>query len=253
MPPKPHSLFIIHAAWPVNFNHSLPSFEPSITGLVALIQFANTTPLKPHLHYVWSISSVISKFISSPVAERIITSLPSPLPNGYAESKHISELLLAYAADKLHISVSVSRVGQIVGAVEQSGLWNLTEWFPGLVLCSLHLCAIPESLGEMNRIDFVPVDLLAGILVEFAAKEEVDRGGWHSVFHPVHPHPTTWSTVRPWVISALGYYTEKELKVVSGNEWLDLVRKVSPYHLIFIQLASETNSRRRTWKMMLEF
>jgi hypothetical protein len=87
---------------------------------------------------------------------------------------------------------------------------------------------ISYTTGEMNRIDWVPVDLLAGILVEFAAKEEVDRGeDGIRVFRPVHPHPTTWSTVRPWVISALKCYTEKELKVVSSNEWVDLVIKVS--------------------------
>ena len=106
----------------------------------------------------------------------------------------------------------------------------------------------------MNRIDWVPVDLLAGILVDFGANEEVDRGEYGiRVFHPVHPHPATWSTVRPWVISAHKYYTEKKLKMVSGKEWADLVRKVSLQHLIFIQLISETNARRRLWKMMPEF
>jgi aryl carrier-like protein len=117
---------IIHSAWPVNFNIPLSAFEPSIHGLVSLIDFAGSSDLQPHLHFISSISSVMStsKSDGSLVPETVFSSPSIPLVNAYAESKHISELLLDYAQTKYNLSLSFSRVGQVAGAVDAPGLWN---------------------------------------------------------------------------------------------------------------------------------
>jgi len=147
----------------------------------------------------------------------------TPLANAYAESKHVSELLLNYAQAKDNLSLSFSRVGQIAGAVDAPGLWNPAEWFPSLVLSSLHIGALPDSLGHMDRINWVPIDKLAEILLEIATgAASTNQLG---VFHPVHPHATTWSTLRPWVHAALESLTDRSINIIPAREWIELVKK----------------------------
>ncbi|KAL1969206.1 hypothetical protein VTN77DRAFT_460 [Rasamsonia byssochlamydoides] len=152
---------IIHAAWPVNFNLPLDSFRSSLVGLVTLIQFAATGSQKPHLHYISSIGSIPGAATTKEgIPERI---LPSPVPrlNGYSESKYIAELLLAHASSlSPSLSLSLSRVGQVSGVINGPGLWNPQEWFPSLVLTSAHIGALPQSLGAMDQIDWLPIDRL---------------------------------------------------------------------------------------------
>jgi len=222
---------IIHIAWPVNFNIPLSAFQPSLHGLLTIINFAASSVLYPHIHYISSVSSVISS-TSSLVPEQILPSTTTPLPNAYAESKHISELLLSYAARKLHLSTSVARVGQVAGAADAPGLWNPSEWFPSLVISSLHLGVIPDNLGVMNRVDWVPVDRLADILVEISLSASLNNFGNlngvpndSAVFHPIHPYPTTWSAVRPTLLVALNELTGKDVQVITAHKWTESVKK----------------------------
>ncbi|CCD48973.1 hypothetical protein ACHAPC_003801 [Botrytis cinerea] len=100
-------------------------------------------------------------------------------PNGYAESKYISKLLISYASDKFlphGYEFSLTRVGQIAGPVRGKGLWNKTEWFPSLVLSCIHLCSIPSHLGSsLGKIDWVPVDILADIIADLALTNNVQH------------------------------------------------------------------------------
>ncbi|KAM0306993.1 hypothetical protein ABEW05_001438 [Botrytis cinerea] len=100
-------------------------------------------------------------------------------PNGYAESKYISKLLISYASDKFlphGYEFSLARVGQIAGPVRCKGLWNKTEWFPSLVLSCIHLCSIPSYLGSsLRKIDWVPVDILADIIADLALTNNVQH------------------------------------------------------------------------------
>ncbi|KAI9685585.1 MAG: putative NRPS-like protein biosynthetic cluster [Bathelium mastoideum] len=198
---------IIHAAWPVNFNLPLSAFKSSLHGLVMLLEFTASTTSHAHFHFISSISSVMSSEMSdsvdhaSSIPERVLPSPSTPLPNGYAESKHIAELLVDYAHSAKGLSVSFSRVGQISGAVEGPSLWNTTEWFPSLIISSAHLSALPATLGQMDRIDWFPIDLLADVLVEITlaeasvtANDNPDAEGDSyktGVFHLVYPHHAT--------------------------------------------------------------
>lgn len=75
-----------------------------------------------------------------PIAETAVS--PSIAEgSGYAESKWISETLLAAASEITSLrSVSV-RVGQISGGA--SGAWSRLEWFPSLIKSSVKLNALP--------------------------------------------------------------------------------------------------------------
>ncbi|MCJ1466280.1 hypothetical protein MMC07_004899 [Pseudocyphellaria aurata] len=237
-----NATLVIHCAWPVNFNLSVSAFRPQFSALVNLIEFTAHAATSPHLFFISSVSSVLSyQSASLQTPEEIILDNSAPSSTGYAESKYISERLLGYAAQRLSIKSSVARVGQVAGAVKYPGLWNKDEWFPSLVISSLHVGLVPDSLGStFSRIDWVPIDLLAEVIVDLALGIEQTpiQNSSQSVqvnaepprrkvrvFHPLNPHPTTWEAVRPTLIEALSSATGKQLGTVSPDVWLTKVRE----------------------------
>ena len=232
---------VIHNAWPVNFNLPLPAFRPQLDGLVNLISFTAKATTSPQLFFVSSISSVMSYGSSSQtIPEEVISAESAPGPNGYAESKFISERLLDHAARKLSIDTTVARAGQIAGPVHHAGIWNKAEWFPSLVISSLYVGAIPDSLGTtLGNIDWVPIDDLAEVLVDLAMNAvQFPPQNPHNdnaqqkraqVFHPLNPHPTTWEALNPIIASELSTMTrppnDQPLPIISLTSWLLKIRK----------------------------
>jgi thioester reductase-like protein/aryl carrier-like protein len=225
---------IIHNAWPVNFNLSLETFRPQLTGLVELLGLAAGARHRTQFLYVSSISSVLGIRNSSGITpETIITNTDAPFSNGYAESKFISEILCEEASRHLEIPVSIARVGQIAGPVLRSGtVWNPTEWFPSLMVSSIKLGLLPDSLGaSMNRIDWIPVDLLSEIMVELSLPPNVtqrtdnNNNGTCKVFHLVNPSATTWSTVLPAAQALLEDMTARPVRLVPASSWLGSLQR----------------------------
>lgn len=221
---------IIHNAWPVNFNKTLQSFKPSLDGVLSLISFAASSPLSPSIFFISSISSVgnyTALTTSNLIPEETTTDLSTPAPMGYGESKFISERLLDYASQKLHISTAAARVGQIAGTAENPRGWSRSEWFPSLVISSRYLGALPETLGlGDDEIDWVPIDQLVEILVELALGMGAEG---MKVFHPVHPVPSSWRSLLPTVKENLELVAEagKLVEVVSFREWCKRLRESS--------------------------
>jgi thioester reductase-like protein len=86
--------------------------------------------------------------------------------NGYGESKHIAELLLDVGYIKAGITSSILRIGQIGGPIKSSGVWNKQEWLPSLISSSKYLGLSQQTSGAMNEISWLPVDILADIILE---------------------------------------------------------------------------------------
>ncbi|TGO49101.1 hypothetical protein BCON_0221g00130 [Botryotinia convoluta] len=226
---------IIHNAWPVSFNLSLSSFlpsieGPSIEGLINLITLA-VSSAGGRLFFISSISSVMGyKTSSDATPENIIQPSTDPSesivgPNGYAESKYISELLISYASDKFSscgYEFSLARVGQIAGPVKAKGMWNKTERFTSLILSSIHVGCIPSSLGSsLGRIDWVPVDLLADIIADLALANNVQNEGRPvKVFHPLSPNPKTWEDTREELVMVLISISGKSIEVGPLDVWI---------------------------------
>ncbi|KAJ6002607.1 acetyl-CoA synthetase-like protein [Penicillium sp. IBT 35674x] len=222
---------VIHNAWPVNFNLSLASFKPHLRGVVNLINFSGQGTYSPRLLFISSISSTIGHHTDTGLTPESLVTTTTPAPNGYANSKYVAENLLAHAAqqssDSLaspHVGqVAVARVGQVAGPIRSRGLWNKTEWFPSLVLSSLHLEALPDAIGPaLERIDWVPVDLLADILVDLAL---FGSNSALNFYHLVNLHPQTWKEIRPIVTEALGKVCGKSLETIPEREWVLRVRQ----------------------------
>lgn len=235
---------IIHTAWPVNFNIPLSAFRPHLTGLINLIALAASAPHSPSLTFISSVSAVLD-YPSQSIPESILPSVLSPLPMGYAESKYISERLLDYAARKPVLNfnhrICIARVGQIAGPMRSKGVWNKNEWIPRLVVSSLYVGAVPDTLGSGkggSRIDWVPIDLLADALMELvfsedaslATKEEGLDGA--RVWHLVNTHPVPWESLLPSVVKSLNRLRPKgpegkSIEAVPYTTWLQKIRKAA--------------------------
>ncbi|TGO22102.1 hypothetical protein BPAE_0182g00090 [Botrytis paeoniae] len=223
---KASATHIIHNAWPVNFNIPPSSFYPSIKGVINLLEFAATASRGASLMFLSSLSSVGN--FSGDVPENVITDITASLPVGYSESKFIAENLLAYAADKFpHVSISIARVGQIAGPVSTTGTWNKHEWFPSLVLSSIHLGIIPESLDstDCSEVDWVPIDLIADILVELVLSQRIDHNHGAKVYHPVNPVLVPWRSLLPKIIETATLGQENKITPVPFAKWIERVRK----------------------------
>ena len=233
---------IIHNAWPVNFNLPLSTFKPQLAGLVQLARFSNSATRHPTLSFISSISSVLDYAGESPkIPESIVLDASAPSPMGYAESKFVAELLLDHASRCFHLDARVMRVGQIAGPIKSHGIWNMQEWLPRLVLSSLHVGAVPASLGpRLSKIDWLPIDFLAEILLELSLQGDrgcststtpyvngSDDGGKSAqVFHLLNPRAVTWASLLPSISSALdaSRLKTKHIETVSLGAWIRRVR-----------------------------
>ena len=132
-------------AWEVNFNLSLPSFEPHILGLESLVDICRRTRAKIRFYFMSSISAALRSShdtLGSRVPEAEISDLGAPM-NGYGASKWVAEHLLASAAEFGVLNLSVFRVGQVGGPVETFGhgsMWSRKDWVPAVsgVLKEVH-------------------------------------------------------------------------------------------------------------------
>lgn len=220
---------IIHAAWPVNFNSPLSAFRPQFAGLVKLLALTATTVMSPVRFVFLSSVATVEGNITGPPAERVFHGLDTPAAFGYGRAKFVAELLVDTAARHLgsRLSTTIIRIGQVAGAVQRPGLWNPKEWLPSMVLSSLYLGQLPDSLGpSFDNVDFVPVDVLADVLIELStatspAGQPPDTA---TVFNLRNPQPTPWSVLLPTVtesaIGELGIPGGVPLKVVPSATWL---------------------------------
>lgn len=226
---------IIHNAWPVNFNHSLSTFGPSLSGIVSLIQFSTLTKQRSSIQFFSSISSV-SSYSGSVVPESVIPELSAPAAMGYGQSKHLAERMLDHACKKLGIHASFVRIGQVAGAARTGSGWNRQEWLPSLVASSAFIRALPETLGGVPKagemINWVPIDHLADALVELGlgpepVKEEAELGV--SVFHITHPKPVPWSSLLTPIKSTLeaSSRSSEPIKIIPYADWLSTLKAKS--------------------------
>ncbi|PHH81827.1 hypothetical protein CDD82_7761 [Ophiocordyceps australis] len=218
---------VIHNAWPVDFNLPLSAFRASLDGLVGIIELCKTGNYSPSLIFVSSIS-VAMNLQAQYISEAIIDNLEAPTP-GYGESKFVAEHMLFEASRKLNFKASVVRVGQVSGAAYSPGRWNRRDWLPRMVLSSRYIGAIPKHLGVLNKIEWIPIDVLSKFVIEISTKLGFDSS--FEVYHAINPHVTTWQKLLPTVIQALDTEspaTEKStMDCISPTEWVERLRQSS--------------------------
>lgn len=215
---------VVHNAWPVNFNRSLSSFAECLDGVLRLVAFALHSQRRVALQFVSSIAAVAGSPGRAIVTEQAATEAQAPTAMGYGQSKYLAEKMLAHASRVLGIRTIAARVGQISGDGCRRRGWSRREWFPSLVVSSLHIHALPSSLGCAaggNEVNWIPVDSVAKILQELSAAEAADRA--NDTYHVVHPRPQAWKTLLPTIQRVLDGVASGRgiapVEVVDYREW----------------------------------
>ncbi|KAI0835425.1 putative NRPS-like enzyme [Hypoxylon sp. FL0890] len=219
---------IIHNAWPVNFNLPLTAFRPQLAGVVNLFALsAAAAPRTMRVVFVSSVGAVGGRPADAgPAPEEVLESLDSPYANGYARSKLLSENLCDTAARHLEIPVTIARVGQVAGAVRRPGMWNRSEWLPSLVISSLNLGCLPDSLGgQLSEVDWVPSDLLADAVVDLAVHPSSEASSGANVFNLRNPNTGIWDTLIPSITAVAQERLNRRLEVVSPSTWLSRLQE----------------------------
>jgi thioester reductase-like protein/acyl-CoA synthetase (AMP-forming)/AMP-acid ligase II len=222
---------IIHNQWQVDFNLSLPSFGPHIAGVRNLIDFSVSAPNQPYIIFTSSVSTIgnwAALHPDSPDAPEVpIEDSRVPVPIGYGESKQIGERLLQLAAQNSRARTAIARVGQVAGPVEKvGGVWNKQEWFPSIIASSAYLKLLPSSVSSGNdtSIDWIPVDILADVLVQVSLHDVSSASALpHEqaiVYNLANFQSTPWSLV-PTVLK----YLPPDTQVVPLADWVAALAK----------------------------
>lgn len=241
---------IIHNAWHVDFNLSFSQMGAThIRRVRQLIDFSAHSRFGASIHFISSISTVgnwdvsgsntpessNSSTSSHSETESILTQFRVPeipyedwsLPQGlgYGQSKFVAERLITTSCKVSNIPASIYRVGQIAGPKSSEGKWNEKEWFPLILRSSTYLKTLPSSLGPLEAVDWIPVDILGKVVYELVISSNHDTLESDStsksssesprVFHLVNPKRTTYSdAVLPRLQSIL------DLPAISFEEWV---------------------------------
>lgn len=179
--PSLHSLageitHILHLAWPMDFQLTLPSLRPHLTLLQSLLHLAHTAgTVRPgvRVRVVFTSSIAAVRHFPPPrdqqssvavVPEAAVPDPSAALPMGYAEGKWVCEQMMAAAARHGTVEPVVVRVGQLSGPQHLGdGVWKTGEHVPVLVRACCALGAWPDLDGTAS---WLPVDCAARCLAE---------------------------------------------------------------------------------------
>ena len=154
--------------------------------------------------------------------EEIVDDWSLPQRMGYAESKYVSERLLDEASRVSGVPTAICRIGQVAGPTNGKGSWREGEWFPSLIRSSFELNILPNDLGPMEMVDWIPVDLLAKSLTELFVQHPPNNSQpTCQVYHLVNPTQTTYTALQASIISHFPHSP----KLVSLSEWLAAVER----------------------------
>ncbi|KAJ3578218.1 hypothetical protein NPX13_g2342 [Xylaria arbuscula] len=213
---------IIHCAWKVDFNQSIDSFGSHIKMVMQMVDFSVHSSFGARIFFVSSIGAISNWHETTgqtrPIPEEIYDDFHVPQPIGYAQSKFIAERVLDTAAKRAGIPVTVCRVGQIAGPTTVAGIWPKEEWLPSAIASSKYMSKLPSYLGRAERVDWVPVDILAQIIVELALASHDKQQADAAVFHIVNPRETNWGKLATSVQKHLS--VESEIELVPLEEWI---------------------------------
>ncbi|KAI8626516.1 nonribosomal peptide synthetase [Xylariaceae sp. FL1651] len=215
---------IIHNAWPVNFNIPVESFEPHLRGVRNVANFASQASKRVAVTFISSIGTGDRWNASTGLLpEKRLEDLTLP-GNGYGRSKLVASLILEDVAQPGDFPAAIIRVGQIAGPEADEGFWNKQEWLPSIIASSLHLGALPKELGRMDRVDWTPVESIAGLVLDVAGvSQRVPAEEISGYYHGVNPLSTSWAELAPAVQEFYG--KERIPELVSFRDWIDKLDK----------------------------
>ncbi|KAL9030285.1 MAG: hypothetical protein Q9196_001582 [Gyalolechia fulgens] len=161
---KSSATHIIHAAWPVNFQLTLSSFDPQIQGLHNLLQLSLLSPYSTpaKLLFCSSVAAALGTPAPAKIPEDMIENLDHASNMGYGQSKLVGEHVVAAAVKTASAQASILRIGQVVGDTKH-GMWTDREAIPAIVRSALTMGILPELKMQCQ---WLPADTLADCILE---------------------------------------------------------------------------------------
>lgn len=203
------STLVIHAAWTVNFNLHLDSFDDHFKGLKNLLSCALSNGSR--LIFISSTASVGAS-PTVQVAEKPSSSPSDASSLGYSRSKWVAEqvcnaaekhVLGAMTSAKAHAAsrVAVVRVGQLCGNV--AGVWNASEAYPLMLSTAKITGCLPDLPGE--GLNWLPVDQAAQAVLELTSgigngTSSAGTLDEVTIYHVLNPHKQPeWHKMVEWL------------------------------------------------------
>jgi thioester reductase-like protein len=206
----------------------------NVDSTVTLLRLAATAKPK-WVHYVSTLVAAVDRDPGGWLVENFPKKNPTELAGGYAQSKWVSEKLLAEAARR-GIGVTVFRPGFISGRSD-SGAWPAeNDHLLRLIKGCLQMGYASESELMPNM---APVDFVSEAIVRIALSPATTG----QVFNISNPHLVSWEMLVAWLQGA-GY----PLKVVSNDIWREKhLSRVSKDNALFpllpLYLGGDTTER----------
>jgi thioester reductase-like protein len=177
----------------------------NVDSTVAMLQLA--TAAKPKwVHYVSTLVAAVDRDSDGWLLESLPQAEPAELAGGYAQSKWVSEKLLAEAVRR-GIGVTIFRPAFISGRSD-NGIWPLEND---------HLLRVIKGcvqMGHATESDLIPnmspVDFVSAAIVRIALSPHCPG----RVFNLSNPHHVSWETLLAW-LQGFGY----RVRVVSNDVW----------------------------------
>ncbi|KAH8204294.1 hypothetical protein TruAng_001580 [Truncatella angustata] len=199
---------VIHNAWQVDFNLNIDSFADHIGAVRRFIDFSTQSRYGAKITFVSSVSTLGGLLHNSahgaPILERMFDDWDAPEPTGYGQSKFIAERLLDTAAREAEVPAILLRVGQVASPTTDARIWPKQEWLPSLIPSSRFLGELPQSIGKVSAIDWIPVNDLSHSIVEIATSQSAAK--------------LTEQGAKYWA-------SDKAVKMVSLETWVESLRK----------------------------
>jgi carbohydrate kinase (thermoresistant glucokinase family) len=208
---------LIHCAWSVNFNKSLSSFEADcIAGACHLMTLCLSAqrPTPASFNFCSSVSTV-ARTPTENVPEALPESFACAQGMGYAQSKLVTENLVAKAAAETGMNARVLRIGQII-ADTTHGIWNDTEAIPLMLQAATTIKALP-MLDEAPR--WLPVDTVASTILDISLSSTSQ-----TVLNVVNPQTFHWTRDLLPCLHAAGLSFDE----VDQREWIRRLRASNP-------------------------
>lgn len=183
---------VIHAAWQVNFNMDVSSFENAhIRGSHNIMTFClkSRRSHPASFNFCSSISTVLSDI--SPCICETLPSYQNALHMGYAQSKLVAEKLCSIAARETGMTTRILRIGQVSGD-EAHGIWNAMEAIPLTIQSARTIHALPSPVND-EKVSWLPVNNVAAAIIDLSciSTRAADNGA--VVFHVSHPKLLSWN------------------------------------------------------------
>jgi thioester reductase-like protein len=218
--------------------HHMAPYAPlkasNVDSTVSILRLATTGKPK-WVHYVSTLVAAVDRDSDGSLVEELPAANPAELAGGYAQSKWVSEKLLAEAS-KRGVGVTIFRPGFITGRSD-NGSWPLEN---DHLLRVIKGCVQMGYTSESNLTpNMAPVDFISAAIVGIGLNVETTG----RVFNLSNPHLVTWKTLLSWLHDC-GY----PVRVVSNDVWREqhlrhIDKENALYPVLPLYLGGETTEQ----------